>query len=92
MAYTKDTLISRHGYSGFGTWTDTIGDIGKGALNFFGAQQRAAGAQEALTQTNRDLIAAQQAQADSGPSTTTLLIGAAAIGGLAYLLLRKKKA
>lgn len=90
MAYMRDKIISRPGYSGFGSWTDTIGDIAKGAVNFFGAQQRAAGAQEALQQSNQQLIAAQAAQSQ-GPSTTVLVAGAAGVGLIAYLLLRKKK-
>lgn len=88
MAYFRNNLISRAGYSGVGGFVDTVGDVAKGALSFFGAQQRAAGAQEALTQTNKDLIAAQAAQA--GPSTTTLVIGAGILGLAAYMLMRKK--
>lgn len=89
MAYFRNNLVSRPGYSGVNGWTDTAGDILKGAVSFFGAQQKAAGAQEALTQANKDLIAAQAAQ--SGPSTTVIVAGAAAVGLLAFVLLRKKK-
>lgn len=89
MAYIKNTLISRPGYSGVGGWTDTVGDILKGAVSAFGAQQRAAGGQEALQQA---LAQQQAAQASSGGiDTTTLVVGVGAVGLVAYLLLRKKK-
>lgn len=94
MAYLKNTLITRPGYGTergpFDGWTDTVGDILKGAANVFGAQQRAAGGQEALQQA----LAQQQAQAaaSSGLDTTTVLLGLGAVGVAAYLILRKKKA
>lgn len=92
MAYLKNTLISRPSYSGtgavLGAWTDTVGDILKGAVSVIGAQQRAAGGQEALQQA----LAAQQAQqSSSGIDTTTVVLGVGAVGLVAYLLLRKKK-
>ncbi len=89
MAYLRNNLISRKTYSSFSGWTDTVGDIAKGALSFFGAQQRATGAQEALS---AQLAAQQQAAAPStGPSTTTVLLIAGGVGVAALLLLKKKK-
>lgn len=84
----KSTLISRRGYSGLSGFTDTVGDILGGAINFFGKQQQAIGAAQASQQLAQQQLAMQ----NQGPDTTTLLIGAAAIGGIAYLFLRKKKA
>lgn len=89
MPYVKSQLISRAGYSGIGGFTDTIGDIAKGALSFFGSQQRAQGAADAAMATNRDLQSALVAQ--QGVSTDTLIVGAAVVGLAAFLLLRKKK-
>ncbi len=90
MAYLekKNTLISRPGYSGFGDVGDVLKEVGAGALTFFGSQQRAAGAAEALAQTNRDLIAAQQAQ--QGISTPTIVIGGVAAAAVLFIILRKK--
>lgn len=88
MAYFRNNLVSRAGYGGMGGFFDTVGDIAKGAVTFFGSQQRAAGASDALTQANKDLIAAQAAQ---GPSTTVIVGGLAVVGLAAFLLLRKKK-
>lgn len=89
MAYLRNNLISRARYAGVGGFTDTVGDIAKGAITFFGAQQRAAGATDALTQANKDLLAAQAAQA--GPSTEMIVLGLGVLGVAAFLLLRKKK-
>ena len=98
MAYTRDTLISRRGYSGFhggglsGVLSDiggAIKDVAGGALNFYGSSQQAVGAAAAAQQTNKDLSAALAAK--QGIGTGTILIGAAAVGGLAWFLLRKKK-
>lgn len=89
MAYIPNTLISRRGYSNLDGWTDTVGDVAKGALSFFGSQQRAAGQAEAMAQVNKDLLAAQQAQ--QGISTEVLLIGGVAVGAALFLILRKKK-
>lgn len=89
MAYLKNSLISRPGYSGVGGWTDSVGDILKGAVSVFGAQQRAAGGQEALQQALAQQQAAQQSS--GGLSTETVVIGVGVLGLAAYLLLRKKK-
>jgi hypothetical protein len=88
MAYfSKPSLVARS--PGLSGWTDTIGDVAKGALTFFGSQQKAAGAAEALAAQNQALI---NAQSNRGISTETVVIGAAAVGAIAFLLLRKKKA
>ena len=94
MAYLKNTLVSSPGYGShrpaLGSWTDTVGDVFKGAVTFFGAQQRAAGGQEALQQA----LAQQQAAAaqhDTGLDTTTVVLGLGAIGVAAYLILKRKK-
>jgi LPXTG-motif cell wall-anchored protein len=85
MAYQRNDLVSRAGYSGMGSWWDTVtGVLGTG-LKAYGNQQQAEGA---AAQANRDLQAALAAQ--QGTSTTTiLLIGGAALA--AVLLLRKKR-
>lgn len=94
--YVRDKLISRAGYSGTGlsgTLSDiggAIKDIGSGALSFYGSQQQAVGAAAQATQTNRDLAAALAAK--QGISGTTLLVGGLAIGAVAFILLKKKKA
>lgn len=91
MAYLKNTLISRPGAPAIGGWTDTVGDIFKGAINVIGAQQRAAGGQEALQQALAQQQAAQAASSGGGIDTTTLVVGLGAVGLVAFLLLRKKK-
>lgn len=86
MAYMRNDMIVRSGYSGVGDWWDTITSAAGDALKVYGATQQAQGA---ASQSTRDMQAALAAQ--SGPSTTTiLLIGGLAVG--AFLLLRKKKA
>jgi hypothetical protein len=86
MPYVKDTLISRAGYSGFGsTWDDILGGVGS-VLRFYGSGQRQAGAAD---QANRDLQTALNAQ---GISTSTLVIGGAAVAAIAFILLRRKPA
>lgn len=96
MPYIRSNLISRRGYSGAGGLAGTLSDIGGalkdvagGAVNFYGASQQAVGAAAASQATNRDLAAALAAK--QGPGFGTILIGAAAVGGIAYFLLRKKK-
>lgn len=93
MPYFKNSLISRAPSGGMAGalagFTDTVGDVAKGALSFFGAQQRAAGALEATNATNAQLMAQQQAKS-GGISTQTLLIGGAAAAAVAFLVLRKK--
>lgn len=85
MAYMRNDLISRTGYSGVGDVWDTITGAASSALKIYGSEQAAQGA---AAQSSRDLQAALAAQ--SGPSTTTiLLIGGLAVG--AFLMLRKKK-
>lgn len=87
MAYTKNHLISRAGYSGVGDIWDSISGAAGSIVKFYGAEQQAVGAAAATSQQNKDLTAALAAKAGIG--TETLLIG----GGLAlvaYLLLRKK--
>jgi hypothetical protein len=93
MAYIRDTLVSRAGYSGVGGTLSDIGgaikDIGGGALSFYGSQQQAVGAAQQAAATNRDLAAALAAK--SGPGMGTLLLVGGA-GLVAFMLLRKKKA
>jgi hypothetical protein len=85
MAYMRNDLIARTGYSGVGDWWDTISSAAGDVLKVYGATQQAQGA---AAQSTRDMQAALAAQ--SGPSTTTiLLIGGLAVG--AFLLLRRKK-
>lgn len=87
MAYERNTLVSRQGYSGMGDIWDSITGAAGSVLKFYGSQQQAQGAAAAAAQTNKDLAAALAAK--SGMDTTTLLL----IGGLglgAVLLLRKK--
>ena len=95
MAYTKTSLISRPVESSFGLseelgslW-DTIKGGASSALDFFGSGLKAQGAQEALA---AQLQAQQQAQAApaGGISTTTLLIGGAALAGVLFFVMRKK--
>ena len=85
MAYTtKNTLISRAGYSGVGDIWDTITGAAGAVVKAYGAETAAAGA---AAQQNRDLAAALAAR--SGPDMSTILIlGVAGLG--AFLLLRKK--
>jgi len=85
MAYTRNNLISRPGYSGVGDVWDTITGAAGSVLNFWGSQQQAAGA---AAQSQRDLQAAMLGQQGIGTGTI-LLLGAAGVG--AYLLFRKKK-
>ena len=93
MAYIRNNMISRAGYSGVsGTLSDIGGalkDVGAGAINLYGSQQQAVGAAAASAQTNRDLAAALQA--NSGPDMTTILLLGGA-GLVAFLMLRKKSA
>jgi hypothetical protein len=85
MAYMRNDLISRAGYSGVGDIWDTIGSAAGSVLKVYGAEQQAQGA---AAQSNRDLQAALTAQ--QGPSTgTILLVGGLAVG--AYLLFRRHK-
>jgi hypothetical protein len=87
MAYTKNNLISRPGYSGMGDFWDSITGAAGSVLKFYGSQQQAVGAATATAQQNRDLTAALMAQ-QGGGTTTMLLLGGA---GLAlYLLMRKR--
>lgn len=88
MAYMRNDLIARRGYSGMGDVWDTITGAAGSVLKFYGAEQQAQGAAAATAQANRDLTAALMAQ--QGPSMgTILLIGGAGLA--AFLLLRKKK-
>lgn len=85
MAYMRNDLISRTGYSGLGSWLDTLLSDAGSVLQIYGATQQAQGA---AAQSSRDMQAALAAQ--SGPSTgTVLLIGGLAVG--AFLLLRRRK-
>jgi len=86
MAYMRNDLISRSGYSGVGDIWDTITGAAGSALKIYGSQQQAAGAAAA---TSADLNAALAAQQGIGTGTILLLGG---VGIAAFLLLRKKKA
>lgn len=81
--YTKNTLIARRGYSGFGAWTDTVGQIGQGILGFLQNRQQG---QVDIAQAN----AAAAAAANAGPSTGAIALGALAVGGVLFLALRKR--
>lgn len=87
MGYTRDTLISRAGYSGVGDWWDTLTDALGAGVTAYGAQQQAAGAAAATAQQNRDLAAALAAR--QGMSTETLLL-VGGVGLAAFFLLRKR--
>lgn len=97
MAYTKNNLISRPGYSGMGSskcpgngmgdFWDTITGAAGSVLKFYGSQQQAVGAAAASTQQNRDLTAALMARQGMGTETLLLLGGA---GVALFLLLRKR--
>ncbi len=89
MAYERNNLVSRPGYSGVGDIWDTITGVGTGVLKVYGAEQQATGAATATAQANKDLTAALSAQ--QGISTSTLLIGGLAVGAVVLLLMRKKK-
>lgn len=89
MAYERNNLVSRSGYSGVGDIWDTITGAAGSVLKFYGTEQQAQGAAAASQQANRDLQAALLAR--QGISTSTLLIGGAAVGLVALILLRKKK-
>ncbi len=90
MAYIRNNLVSRAGYSGVGGTTGDIGgflkDVGSGALSFYGSQQQAVGA---AAQSNRDLQTALLAQGGGIGMGTVAVVGG--LGVVAYLLLRKKK-
>lgn len=94
MAYQRNNLISRTGYSGIpprygvGDWWDAISDAAGGVLKFYGSAQQAQGAAAASQQTNRDLVAALAAQQNAG-MTTLLIVGAVGVG--AYLLIRSRQ-
>jgi hypothetical protein len=89
MAYERNDLVSRPGYSGVGDIWDTITGAAGSVLKFYGTEQQAQGAAAASQQANRDLQAALLAR--QGISTSTLLIGGAAVGIVALILLRRKK-
>jgi hypothetical protein len=90
MAYMRNDLISRRGYSGVGVgdWWDDVQAAGKSVLQFYGQQQQAAGAAAASAQANRDLATALAARQGIGTETILIVGGAAAV--IAFLLLRKK--
>jgi len=89
MAYERNDLVSRPGYSGFGDIWDTITGAAGSVVKFYGAEQQAQGAAAASAQANKDLTAALAARS-GGISTETLVIGAAAVGLVAFLVMRKK--
>jgi hypothetical protein len=86
MSYTKpsplksSTLKLSRGRTPLDGFFGDLASGGSSVLSFLGAQQRAEGAQAALTQQNMDLTAALAAQS-SGPDMFDLAI----IGGLGYL-------
>lgn len=95
MSYHRrnSTLIARrrrNDNDGMGAWTDTLKDIGKGAINIYSQGQQAQGAAAAQAQANKDLAAALAAQR-GGISTETMLIGAAAVGAVLLIASRRRK-
>lgn len=87
--FKKNSLVmSKRRRSGLSGWTDTVGDLAKGAVSLFGSQQKAAGAAEALAAQNQAMINAQNS--GGGISTETLVIGGAALAAVAFIVLRKK--
>lgn len=87
MAYTKNNLISRAGYSGVGDWWDDLQNAVGTGLKFYGQQQQQQGAAAATAQQNRDLAAALAARQGIGMETILLVGG---VGLAAFLLLRRK--
>jgi LPXTG-motif cell wall-anchored protein len=90
MPYIKDTLISRAPagpLGALGSFLDTIKDVAKGTLTFYGEQQKQAGALEAQTAA----LAARQPAPSSGISTETVVIGGLALAGVAAILLTRKR-
>lgn len=95
MAYVSNTIISRPGYSGIGSWWGDIASSLGPALSAVGAAQAAKdaaanGGATTLTAEQQADIAAAQAARDS--DHTMLYVGLGVAGLAAYLLLRKKKA
>lgn len=88
MAYMRNNLVSRSGYSGFGDIWDSITGAASSVLKFYGTEQQAVGAAAATQQQNRDLTAALMSR--QGIGSDVMVLGGAAL--VAYLLLRKKKA
>lgn len=86
MAYARtNQLIARPGYSGFGDFWDTIGDVAGNVLKVYNAGQQASGA----AQANKDLAAALAAQHGGISTGTILLVGG--VGLAAVLLLTRRK-
>lgn len=92
MAYAKTNRLnmrrvpSGYGeYVGVGGITDTLSQIGGGALNVFESVEQAKGAAAA----NQALLQQQMLAANQGIDTTTLLIGGVALAGVLFLVLRK---
>ena len=86
MAFMRNNLVSRAGYSGVGDFWDDISAVAGGALKFYGSAAQAQGAAAATAQTNKDLAAALAANQGIGTGTIVLL-GVVGLG--AFLLLRK---
>lgn len=89
MAYERNTLVSRAGYSGFGGILDDITGAAGSVLKFYGTEQQAQGAAAAAAQTNRDLAAAMAA--NQGIGTGTILLGALAVGAVVLIMHKKKQ-
>lgn len=87
MAYMRNDLVSRAGYSGVGDVWDSITGAAGSVLKFYGTEQQAQGAAAASAQANRDLTTALAAR--QGIDTTTIMLLGGA-GLLAFFLLRKK--
>jgi hypothetical protein len=85
MAFYRSDLISRRGYSGFGGIWDTLTGGAGSVLTSYGQLQQQQGA---ASQAQKDLATAVSAQGDSN---MTLILGAAAVGLVAIMLLKKKK-
>lgn len=95
MAYhRKTTLVRRRVPTTMGAVNEALGsfwdDVKGAASAAFGVVTAQSAAQAASNQAQKDLQAAVAAQ-NKGIDTTTLVVGAAAVGALALVLLRRKK-
>lgn len=83
-------LVSRQGYSGVGLdWSDVTGvvkDIGGNVLNFYGQQQKQAGAAEAYAE-----MAKEQAARDRGGLPSWVLPVGLVVGGFFLIKSLRKK-
>lgn len=86
MAYMREDMVSRAGYSGLGSLaTNLIGGVGNVLTSW--ASSSSGGTTALTPQQQADIAAAQAAQSDH----TMLYLGLGVAGIAAYFMLRKKK-